>query len=909
MKILKSISLIAILLIAFVLMSGIALAAPIEIGSASDLKQIGIDETNYPLDGDYILINDIEITDDTWNSIGNISKPFVGTFDGQGYSITFASSTGTTTFKNFDGGSTNYDGFGLFGTVGKSSATDVIEFKNINVVLESDLTNEISSTYYYCIGSLIGNVNVSSPNYFSMNSCSLTSNGNFEITGNYSVGGLVGYVKNGVFEDCSVSGDVSVTAENNNAGGLVGYVSNNADFTGCSVSGDVSVIAKNRYAGGLVGWLSGTITDCYSTATIKAMSYAGGLIGLGYAISPSVCDISSSYFTGTVSLGSGADSSSYIGGIIGSPYGTPTVTDSFYSSDSVDVGTTGATPTTLFGTSVSSADMKKVTTYSSWDISNAPDASKTWYIQEDIAYPQLFALRSNTIPISTDVELKKIGSNDYDTANDYWYTMDADYYLIADVEIVGGTWDSIGDDSNPFTGTFNGNDFTITFMEDTDFDYEDPASAVGGAGLFGVSKNAVFKNAQLIAKGNLTATGSTGNVPFGSLVGRINDSQLIGCSIQTDGDFSITKDWAVGGLVGNSWYDSVFEDCSASISVISNNDAAGGIVGFVNYGLSEFTNCSVLSDSNEIQIIANRHGAGGLVGNVNSNGIFDNCSVLGDISIASKVDNAGGLVGYVSDGTFDSCSVSGNGAGAVTVTAEGDRAGGLVGDFNGKIENCYSTANVKANNYVGGLAGHVWYASSEFSSSYFAGTVSFSEGTTGTDIGGIAGSYYFEPTVTDCVYLTQTETLTTNIDGSEVASSTEMKKIATYLADGKVVADWDISDNLNDDTVWFIVEGQTYPLFTRDYVPADPVKQGGGSGFGGENVRVINSTAEIPGLKDDTIRETSDIPNVVSDPNADSGNADAYGEEEGTDWTLYLILGLGLIIVIAGVAYYLKKKN
>ncbi|WNY28387.1 hypothetical protein MmiEs2_05720 [Methanimicrococcus stummii] len=63
MKIIKLFSLIAILLIAFVLMSGIALAAdPIEIGSASDLKQIG-NYAEFPLDSDYILINDIDITE------------------------------------------------------------------------------------------------------------------------------------------------------------------------------------------------------------------------------------------------------------------------------------------------------------------------------------------------------------------------------------------------------------------------------------------------------------------------------------------------------------------------------------------------------------------------------------------------------------------------------------------------------------------------------------------------------------------------------------------------------------------------------------------------------------------------------------------------------------------------------
>ncbi|WNY28388.1 hypothetical protein MmiEs2_05730 [Methanimicrococcus stummii] len=992
------------------------------------------------------MINDIDITDDTWNSIGNRSNPFVGTFDGQGYSITFESLTGTTTFKNFDGDSNNIDGFGLFGTVGDFSSTDIIEIQNVNIVLESNLTNEASSAYYNRIGSLIGYVNVSSSDYFSMNNCSLTTNGNFEIKGYSGVGGLVGCVYYGTFEDCSVSGDVSVTAdfdyagglvgyveaadftscsvsgdvsvtaENNHAGGLVGFAATadltscsvsgdvsvtaeydnagglvgfaaTADLTSCSVSGDVSVIAKNIYAGGLVGNFAGTIANCYSTATVEAKSGVGGLIGFGYGSGSYVCDISSSYFAGTVSFGSGAGTSSKIGGIIGSYDGTPTVSDCVYQDNSVDVGTTGATPT-LLGTAKTSAEMKEIATYSSWDISSVPNPSKTWFICENNGYPQLYSLRQ-AIPISTVDELKKIGSDDYDTMTNHWYTMDADYYLTDDIEITDAVWNSIGNRSNPFLGTFDGQGYSITFESltgTTTFkNFDGDSNNIDGFGLFGTvgdfsSTDIIeIQNVNIVLESNLTNEASSAYYNrIGSLIGYVNVSSsdyfsMNNCSLTTNGNFEIKGYFGVGGLVG-CVYNGTFEDCSVSgdVSVTAGYDYAGGLVGYVE--VADFTSCSV---SGDVSVTAENDYAGGLVGYVYNNADFMSCSVSGDVSVTAGYDYAGGLVGYVEAADFTSCSVSGdvsvttgydfagglvgyvynnadfmscsvsgdvsvtaenNYAGGlvgwidtvdftscsvsddVHVTAENSYAGGLAGEFSGTITNCYSTAAIEAKSFVGGLVGRGYAGSSyicDISSSYFAGTVSLGSGAdSSSNIGGIIGYPYGTPTVTDSFYSSDSvdagATGATPQNYGTAVSSDAMKKIGTYQS-------WSIFSSESPDYVWFITEGQTYPQLSSIYegIPNYlPKTNRGSSGSGFGQAKIVDSASSIPNVKEDPVPvsvtpvpESGENKNANEDQNANNAPGESYSDESGSNRTLYILLGTGLIIVVGCVAFFLNKKR
>jgi len=166
--------------------------ALVEINDVDELQAI-----KDALSGDYILGNDIDAAATSgWNSnegfipLGNSGTKFTGTFDGDGYVITdlFIDRTGEA-FQ------------GLFGH------TDYIaEIKNVGVV-------------------------------------------DANITGNYYVGGLIGYNYAGTITDCYSTGSVS---GGNYIGGLIGYDD------------------------------AGTVTDCYSTGSVSGNEAVGGLIGYNY---------------------------------------------------------------------------------------------------------------------------------------------------------------------------------------------------------------------------------------------------------------------------------------------------------------------------------------------------------------------------------------------------------------------------------------------------------------------------------------------------------------------------------------------------------------------------------------------------------------------------------------------------
>ena len=163
----------------------------VEINDVDELQAI-----NEALSGDYILGNDIDAAATSgWNSntgfipLGNYGTRFTGTFDGDGYVIT----------DLFIDRSASYQG--LFGYINTGT-----EIKNVGVV-------------------------------------------DVNITGNYYVGGLIGYNYAGTITDCYSTGSVS---GGNYIGGLIGYDD------------------------------AGTVTDCYSTGSVSGNEVVGGLIGYNY---------------------------------------------------------------------------------------------------------------------------------------------------------------------------------------------------------------------------------------------------------------------------------------------------------------------------------------------------------------------------------------------------------------------------------------------------------------------------------------------------------------------------------------------------------------------------------------------------------------------------------------------------
>ncbi len=265
--------------------------APIGISSIEELQKIGNDEA-YPLDGYYILENDIDASATAawnngegfepigWAGDGNvigfgghfdgnekkisdlvIARPngvFVGLFgsvspDGVIKNLTLASAGGAIIGNHYTGSLVGENHGRIEGCVTESP-----------VIGEGD--DESGSTM---VGGLIG-ANSDSGQIISCSAKSAVFPGS-SCTSCLIFGGLVGW-NDGVIEDCSVTGEWVIVQEV--GGSLVGW--NNGVIEGCFAEGSVSVAIA---AGGLVGLNRGEIESCEALGEVLGDKAVGGLVG------------------------------------------------------------------------------------------------------------------------------------------------------------------------------------------------------------------------------------------------------------------------------------------------------------------------------------------------------------------------------------------------------------------------------------------------------------------------------------------------------------------------------------------------------------------------------------------------------------------------------------------------------
>ena len=232
--------------------------------------------------------------------------------------------------------------------------------------------------------------------------------------------------------------------------------------------------------------------------------------------------------------------------------------------------------------------------------------------------------------------------------------------LTGDITLTG-EWTPIGTYDNPYTGTFDGGNHTIS---------------------------------------GLTVTGSNENAGlFGYIdkVGTVKNVKLENVQITSDNQYG-----CVGGVAGNS--DGNIENCSVSGSV-SSRCTAGGVVGAQLSG--SITGCSSSATVKGVTY------AGGIAGYTNGGGSLTGCYATGSISVENNTTNAawaGGVVGSNGSSTLTACYATGS----VTSSGSGTiYAGGVTGtnDF-GTLTACYhangtiscpggTTGGVAGRNYKG----------------------------------------------------------------------------------------------------------------------------------------------------------------------------------------------------------------
>ncbi len=269
----------------------------------------------------------------------------------------------------------------------------------------------------------------------------------------------------------------------------------------------------------------------------------------------------------------------------------------------------------------------------------------------------------------------------------------AHYKLGNDIDLNGAVWEPIGSSAAPFTGTFDGNGYTVST-----FTINKPT--VDNVGFFGYINNAVVKNLTL---SNINVTG---NQYTGSLAGQsAGTSAIQNCCIR--GISTINGASCVGGMIGMAA--GTVDGCSTeeNVSLTGTGNYCGGLIGYCRANISKSYAAGNVTSSGFY--------TGGLIGVVNVGNVTE-CYSTGDVSGGAYI---GGLIGQysVSEGVVGNCFAMGS-----VIAPTSNFAGGLIGSFSsGTVRYCYSTGFINSTgSSVGGLIG---LQMGTVTSSYFDSTV------------------------------------------------------------------------------------------------------------------------------------------------------------------------------------------
>ena len=325
-------------------------AHPYEIKTAAQLETFrdlvnGANNQTADPDAHAKLMNNIDLSSvcgeslndgTSWTPIGTSSKPYSGTFDGNGKTISglyidsdaddqglFGRVNGGTVKDLTVSGSVSVTGsYYVGGVVGKNSGSNGSVEKCHN-------TGSVSGSRDY-VGGVMGGNEGTVENCYNTGAVSGLDSG----TGN-RVGGVVGD-NGGNVENCYNTGTVNVIGNSSAVGGVVGR-NQGGSVQNCYNTGTVT--GTDDYVGGVVGWNSGNVTNCYNTDSITVTG-SGGRVGgvVGYNRGT----VTNCYNTGNVS-GSGG----HVDGVVGDNRGT--VKNCYYQIDKgaiVGIGGTTADDTT-----------------------------------------------------------------------------------------------------------------------------------------------------------------------------------------------------------------------------------------------------------------------------------------------------------------------------------------------------------------------------------------------------------------------------------------------------------------------------------------------------------------------------------------------------------------------------------
>ena len=228
----------------------------------------------------------------------------------------------------------------------------------------------------------------------------------------------------------------------------------------------------------------------------------------------------------------------------------------------------------------------------------------------------------------------------------------ANAVLTADITLpIDTNWTPIGNDSNQYKGTFDGDGHTITGLKvDIQSDNIIYAGLLGCLGAGGTIKNVSLTDSKITCSGNRVYAGGVCGWNYGTIENCYN----------------------TGEVSGTSEYGFAY---------------AGGVCGFNGGTIENCYNTGDVSGTSEYGFVY----AGGVCG-LNDYGTIENCYNTGDVSGTGTSSNAsvyvGGVCGW-NTGTIENCYNTGDVSGTGTSSYVYVYVGGVCGWNTGTIENCY----------------------------------------------------------------------------------------------------------------------------------------------------------------------------------------------------------------------------
>ena len=587
------------------------------------------------------LIADVDLKDLEWQSIGDHSnsKPYKGTFDGQGYKIT------NLTMSDV-GGSYN----GLFAYVGGT-------VKNFSVS---------------------GNITTGEADYV----------------------GVVGEIDGGIIQNVYSTVNIEAGKGTKHTGGITGGAINSAQIIGCGYGGTLDVGTNGDSFGGLVGYAGAmTMTGCLFDGVVKGAetneaSYVGGL--QGYANTTAVV-LNNNISVGKVLLANASAISGTFRANIPAIYSSNywlegSASKAFGTNEGVSM------PTIEANTFVVSAEQ-----LASGEVCYAINKGDVTYFYQTLtqdAYPVLDATHGVVYPVgefTCDGRAKgDIGySNDASGIKRDEHDLEDGVCNVCHMTPDGYFGIKTGEDLKAFVDRVNAGELELNAKMVKDIDLseviseENPWTAAGNWTVVNgvsVAYKGHFDGMGHTIKGfNATSThnyyGIFGVISTGAL---IENFTIYG---------TIVLKHKTGGVIGYSRDASpIIRNIHSYLNITStaNGNRPGGIIGTISNGTTTIENCTY---SGTINCGGRTGNYGGIVGYVNSSTetilFVTNCLFEGEIQNGTVAEGqCGGIIGYNNAGkaTVKNCLSVG------TLTSLDGNVGQIFGRLAGNnsvVENNY----------------------------------------------------------------------------------------------------------------------------------------------------------------------------------------------------------------------------